>query len=111
MNCPKCGKQMFSKYRDGGSVLICRACESNFGQDFEMPNPDWIGNKIKDKVMREKATLSINPKRVEEIIREHYKAKDIDVSGVSFEIGDVYDDRPGSRPIKGFKSATVTVDL
>jgi len=41
MKCPKCKCDMYSKYRDGGSVLICYACSNNFGHDFEMKNPDY----------------------------------------------------------------------
>ena len=50
MNCPKCAKVMYSKYRDGGSVLICYKCTCNFGQDFEMPNPNWIDGKIQLRI-------------------------------------------------------------
>jgi len=46
MKCPKCKCDMYSKYRDGGSVLICYACSNNFGMDFEMKNPDFpLNNK------------------------------------------------------------------
>lgn len=96
---------MFSKYRDGGSVLICYEC------GHEMPNPNWFGNKRKEQKM-EKATLKLNPKRIEQIIKEYYeKERNITVSGVTFNIGDVYDDLPASRPYKGFKDATLTVNL
>jgi hypothetical protein len=107
MSCPKCGKQMYSKYRDGGSVHICYNCVANMGQDFEMLNPNWPGNR-KDLEMQ--ATIKLNEKQVLDIVNNYFHAQGKTVHGSSIEVGMQYGERNEGDTIV-FKSVDVVVDL
>ena len=99
--CPYCeGTQVYSKYRDGGSVLYCKTCL------MEWKNPDYPFKKR----MKMKAVLEIDAETIKTIIAQYLKDKD--VKKVDFKTRKVYEDRPGSNYYEEvLDKAVVTIEI